>query len=57
MADYFVGSCPSSRDEVRDYILDMIGQLATLARDNGDLRLAALLERVLAATSEGAREH
>lgn len=52
----FAASHPS-RDEVRNYVLDMIAQLATLARDNGDARLAALLERVLAAVTEGAREH
>ena len=53
----FAASDDSSRSEVRDYVLDMIAQLATLARDNGDARLAALLERVLAAATVGAREH
>ncbi len=56
MADFVVPN-HSKRDEVRDYVLDMIAQLATLARDNGDLRLAALLERVLAAATAGARDH
>ena len=56
MADFVIPN-ETSRDEVRDYILDMIAQLATLARDNGDARLAALLERVLSATISGGREH
>ena len=53
----FVAPHPSPRDEMRDYVLDMVAQLATLARDNGDARLAALLERVLAAATAGGREH
>ena len=53
----FAAPQQSSREEMRDYVLDMIAQLAALARDSGDARLAALLERVLAAATVGAREH
>ncbi|MCX8256091.1 protein of unknown function [Beijerinckiaceae bacterium RH AL1] len=57
MAEIVFASEQTPHDEVRSYILDMIGQLAGMARDNGDIRLAALLERVLATVIGSGREH
>jgi hypothetical protein len=35
------------QEQTHEYILEMIGQLATLARDQGDPVLAAMLREVL----------
>ena len=43
---------PSGREAARDYILDMIEQLAQLARQSGETRLAILLDAIHA--SDGA---
>ena len=46
-----------SRREIRDYLLDMIAQLASLARVNGEKRIAGLLEDILVAEAEATRKN
>ena len=44
---------PTGREATRDYVLEMIEQLARMARQAGELRIAILLEAILAV--DGAR--
>ena len=41
---------PTGRAAARDYIVDMIEQLARMARGSGETRIAVLLEAILATT-------
>jgi hypothetical protein len=40
---------PTSREGAREYLFDMIAQLARLARDSGEQQIAIHLEAIIAA--------
>ncbi len=44
---------PSSQDATLDYLFDMIAQMAELARQAGQLRIAIHLDALLAAERQG----
>ena len=46
---------PSRRAATHEYIIDMVQQLARLARGSGEMQIAILLEAVLAADRAAAR--
>ena len=48
---------PTSREAAREYIVDMIEQLARLARQTGETRIAIHLEAILAADGATLRAH
>ena len=48
---------PTNREAVGHYIVDMIEQLARLARQNGETRIAIHLEAILATDGAALRAH
>ena len=46
---------PTARDATREYIIDMIQQMARLARQTGETRIAIHLDAILAAECDTRR--